>query len=192
MAQALIFLATGYEEIEMLTVVDLLRRSHISIDMVSISDSLEVTSSHNVTIKADILLKDADFDSAQMIVLPGGIPGTPNLLACTALTNQIKDFAAKGKWLSAICAAPTIYDHLGLFQGRKATCYPSFAAELNDASYVKQPVVVDDIFITSRGAGTAIEFAAAIVERFAGRKAAEEVLQQIIYNDKDEKGKSQI
>ena len=79
MAQVLIFLAPGYEEVEMLTVVDLLRRSSIEIDMVSVTDSLEVTSSHNVTIKADVLLKDADFNSAQMIVLPGGIPGTPNL-----------------------------------------------------------------------------------------------------------------
>ncbi|MDD7402950.1 MAG: DJ-1 family glyoxalase III [Butyribacter sp.] len=183
MAQALIFLAPGYEEVEMLTVVDLLRRSNITIDMVSITDSLEVTSSHNVTVKADICLADADFDSAQMIILPGGIPGTPNLLACTALTDKIKEFAAQKKWLSAICAAPTIYDKLGLYQGKKATCYPTFAEELTDAVYVKQPVVTDDIFITSRGAGTTIEFAAAIVERFAGKEAATAVLQKIIYND---------
>ena len=122
MAQALIFLAPGYEEVEMLTVVDLLRRSKIEIDMVSTTDSLEVTSSHNVTIKADVLLADADFDSAKMIILPGGIPGTPNLLACQPLTDKIKEFAAQGKWLSAICAAPTIYNELGLYHGCKATC----------------------------------------------------------------------
>lgn len=183
MAQALIFLAPGYEEVEMLTVVDLLRRSHITIDMVSISDSLEVTSSHDVTIKADKLFDDTDFDEAKMIILPGGIPGTPNLLAYKPLTDKIKEFAAQNKWLSAVCAAPTIYDELGLFQGRKATCYPTFAEKLTDATYVKQPVVVDDIFITSRGAGTTIEFAAAIIERFSGEAAAKEVLQAIIYQD---------
>lgn len=183
MAQALIFLAPGYEEVEMLTVVDLLRRSHISIDMVSITDSLEVTSSHNVTIKADKLFQDADFDEADMIILPGGIPGTPNLLAYQPLTDKIKEFASQKKWLSAVCAAPTIYDELKLFEGRKATCYPTFAEKLTDAVYVKQPVVVDDIFITSRGAGTTIEFAAAIVERFAGKDIAKEVLEAIIYQD---------
>lgn len=183
MAQALIFLAPGYEEVEMLTVVDLLRRSHISIDMVSITDSLEVTSSHNVTIKADKLFRDADFDEADMIILPGGIPGTPNLLAYQPLTDKIKEFASQKKWLSAVCAAPTIYDELKLFEGRKATCYPTFAEKLTDAVYVKQPVVVDDIFITSRGAGTTIEFATAIVERFAGKDTAKEVLEAIIYQD---------
>ena len=183
MAEVLIFLAPGYEEVEMLTVVDLLRRSSIDIDMVSTTDSLEVISSHNVTIKADVLLKDADFDSARMIVLPGGIPGTPNLLACNPLTDKIKDFAAQGKWLSAICAAPTIYGELGLYNGCKATCYPDFAGKLKDACYVKQPVVVDGIFITSRGAGTTIEFAAAIIERFKDKKAADTILEKIIYND---------
>ena len=183
MAQALIFLAPGYEEVEMLTVVDLLRRSNISIDMVSITDSLEVTSSHNVTIKADKLFGEADFDEAKMIILPGGIPGTPNLLACTALTDKIKEFAAQKKWLSAVCAAPTVYGQLGLYNGCRATCYPGHEDKLGDAEYVIQPVAVDDIFITSRGAGTTIEFAAAIVERFAGKQAAEDVLKKIIYND---------
>ena len=183
MAEVLIFLAPGYEEVEMLTVVDLLRRSSIDIDMVSTTDSLDVTSSHNVTIKADVLLKDADFDSARMIVLPGGIPGTPNLLACKPLTDKIKEFAAQGKWLSAICAAPTIYGELGLYNGCKATCYPDFAEKLKDACYVKQPVVVDGIFTTSRGAGTTIEFAAAIIERFKDRKTADTILEKIIYND---------
>lgn len=188
MAQALIFLAPGYEEVEMLTVVDLLRRSKIDIDMVSVTDCLEVTSSHNVTIKADVLIKNADFDSAQMIVLPGGIPGTPNLLACKPLTDKIKEFAAEGKWLSAICAAPTVYDELGLYKGSKATCYPDFADKLKDAVYVKQPVVVDGIFTTSRGAGTTIEFAAAIIERFKDKQTADDILKKIIYNDTYEQG----
>lgn len=183
MAQALIFLAPGYEEIEMLTVVDLLRRGNIEIDMVSITDSLEVTSSHNVTIKADVLLRDADFDTAQMIILPGGLPGTTNLLACEPLVEKIKEYAAQNKWLSAICAAPTVYDKLKLYHGCKVTCFPDFADKLTDAVYVKQPVITDGIFTTSRGAGTTIEFAAAIIERFLDKPAADAILKKIIYND---------
>lgn len=183
MAQALIFLAPGYEEVEMLTVVDLLRRCNISIDMVSITDTLAVTSSHNVTVQADKLFQDADFETAQMIILPGGLPGTTNLEAFSPLTDKIREFAAQKKWLSAVCAAPTVYDHLGVFHGCQATCYPDFADKLTDAVYVKRPVVVDDIFITSRGAGTTIEFAAAIVERFSGKEAADSVLKKIIYQD---------
>lgn len=180
-AEVLIFLATGFEDIEMLTVVDLLRRKKISVDMVSVTDDLDVTSSHNVTIKADKLFKDADFEHAKMLVLPGGMPGTTNLLAYTPLTEKIKEFAAAKKWLSAICAAPTVFDTLKVYEGKKATCYPSFKDKLSDAVYEEQPVVQDDIFITSRGAGTAIDFAAAIVERFLGKEEAQDVLQSIIY-----------
>ncbi|MBR1741517.1 MAG: DJ-1/PfpI family protein [Lachnospiraceae bacterium] len=182
-AQVLIFLAPGYEEIEMLTVVDLLRRKKISIDMVSITDDLEVTSSHNVTIKADKLFKDADFEHAKMLVLPGGMPGTTNLAAYEPLTEKIREFATEKKWLSAICAAPTVFDALKVYEGRKATCYPSFKDKLTDAVYEEKPVVQDDIFITSRGAGTAIDFAAAIVERFLGKEEAQDVLESIIYCD---------
>ena len=106
MAQACIFLATGYEEVEMLTVVDMLRRAKISIDMVSITDQKEVTSSHNVTITADKTLSEVNFEEAEMLILPGGIPGTPNLRACTALCEKLKEFAANGKKVAAVCAAP--------------------------------------------------------------------------------------
>lgn len=181
MAQVLIFLAPGYEEIEMLTVVDLLRRKNISIDMVSITDSLAVTSSHHVTIQADVLFQEADFDAAQMLVLPGGMPGTTNLLAYEPLTEKLKEFAAAKKGLAAICAAPTVFDALKLFEGKKTTCYPSFKDKLTDGVYEEKSVVQDDIFITSRGAGTAIDFAAAIVERFLGKEEAQDVLNSIIY-----------
>ena len=120
MTDALIFLAPGYEEVEMLTVVDMVRRAGLVIDMVSITDTLEVTSSHNVTIKADKLFKEADFDSAKMIILPGGIPGTPNLLAYKPLTDKILEFKENGKLLSAVCAAPTVYGQLGILKDHKA------------------------------------------------------------------------
>ena len=119
MAQACIFLATGYEEVEMLTVVDMLRRAKISIDMVSITDQKEVTSSHNVTITADKTLSEANFDETEMLILPGGIPGTPNLRACDLLCEKLKEFAANGKKVAAVCAAPTVLGELGILAGKK-------------------------------------------------------------------------
>lgn len=183
MAQALIFLGTGYEEVEMLTVVDMLRRADISVDMVSITDTREVTSSHNVTILADKLLTEADFEAAQILILPGGIPGTPNLRACEPLCQQLKAFAANGKKLAAVCAAPTVLGELGILAGKKATCYPSFADKLATGNYIKQPVVVDGNVITSRGMGTCIEFAAAIIEALKDKETAASVKEAIIYND---------
>lgn len=181
MAQALIFLAPGYEELEMMSVADILRRCSISLDIVSITDSLEVAGAHDITIKADKLFSEADFETAQMIILPGGIPGTPNLLAYTPLTDKIREFAAQGKWLSAVCAAPTVFASLGLLNGIKATCYPSHIPNLTGAEYVEENVVTDGIFITSRGAGTSIAFAAAIAERFTDKDSVNQVLQSIIY-----------
>ena len=187
MAQACIFLATGYEEVEMLTVVDMLRRAKISIDMVSITDQKEVTSSHNVTITADKTLSEVNFEEAEMLILPGGIPGTPNLRACTALCEQIIfsaiRFAANGKKVAAVCAAPTVLGDLGILEGKKATCYPSFADKLATGDYVKQPVVTDDNVITSRGMGTCIEFAGAIIAALKDKATADAVKEAIIYND---------
>lgn len=183
MAQALIFLAPGFEEIEMLTVVDILRRGKTTIDMVSITDTLEVTGSHNITIKADILFKDADFKEAEMIILPGGIPGTPNLMAYAPLVEKIKEFAAEGKYLSAICAAPTIYAQLGLLKGHKATCHPSQIGNLVDTTYIVEPAVQDGIFITSRGMGTTIEFAKKILLRLTDEATTTHVMDAIVYED---------
>lgn len=183
MAQALIFLATGFEEVEMLTVVDLLRRGGITIDMVSITDSLTVTGSHQITITADKLYEEADFDNAEILILPGGIPGTPNLASFTPLTDKIKEFHEQGKWLAAVCAAPTVLHSAGILNDVRATCYPDHVANIPQADYVKQPVVIDNNIITSRGLGTSIEFAAAIIEQLKSKQEADIILQKIIYND---------
>ncbi len=183
MAKALIFLAPGYEEVEMLTVVDMLRRAGIQIDMVSVTGQREVTSSHNVTVTADTLLSEADFDNADSLILPGGVPGTPNLQACVPLCRQLENFAAQGKLVAAVCAAPSVLAALGILNGKKATCYPDYADKLPGAEYVKQPVVTDGNVITSRGMGTCIEFAGAIIEKLLGKDAADEVKRKIIYND---------
>lgn len=183
MAKALIFLAPGYEEVEMLTVVDMLRRAEIQIDMISITDTLEVTSSHNVTIKADHLFADADFGSTDMLILPGGMPGTTNLLAFKPLTDKLIEFNDSGKYVAAVCAAPSVLGALGILNNKKATCYPGFEEKLTGAEYTKQPVVTDGNVITSRGMGTCIEFAGAIITVLLNADKAEDIKTKIIYND---------
>ena len=114
MSKSLIFLAPGYEEVEMLTVVDMLRRAGIEINMVSITGTLEVTGSHNITIKADQLFANADFNSTDMLILPGGMPGTNNLLAYKPLTDKLVEFNNSGKAVAAVCAAPSVLGALGI------------------------------------------------------------------------------
>lgn len=182
MAQAYIFLAPGYEEVEMLTVVDMARRAKIEIDMVSITDQKEVTSSHNVTIMADKLFSEVDFTEAQMLILPGGMPGTTNLGAFEPLCQQLKAFASDdGKWVAAVCAAPTVLGQLGILDGRKATCYPSFADKIICGEYLEHSVVRDGHVITSRGMGTCIEFAGEIITALKDRETADQIKAAIIY-----------
>ncbi len=184
MAQAYIFLAPGYEEVEMLTVVDMVRRANLQIEMVSITDQREVTSSHNVTITADKLFDEVDFATAQMLILPGGIPGTPNLRAFEPLCQKLQEFASDPeKWVAAVCAAPTVLGELGILDGHKATCYPSFADQIICGEYIKQPVVRDGHIITSRGMGTCIDFAGEIITALKDRDTAAQVKSAIIYQD---------
>lgn len=182
MAKVCIFLANGFEEIEGLTVVDILRRAGIEIQMVSIEDEIQVTGSHNIQIKADSLFKDADIDTADMLVLPGGMPGTIRLLHHLGLVEKIKQFSSQGKMLAAICAAPSVLGAYGVLNGKKAVCYPGFEEKLLGAKVQKDAVVQDGNVITSRGMGTAIPFALKIVENFQGEQAAKDMADAIIYN----------
>ena len=165
----------------MLTVVDMLRRAGIDIDMVSVTKEPEVTGSHNITIKADVLFEDADLDQAQALILPGGIPGTPNLKAYTPLCEALKTFAKEGKLVAAVCAAPTVLSELGILKDKKATSYPSFEGKLDCAEYLQQPYVVDGNVITSRGMGTCIEFAGAIIAALKDDETAKQVKDAIVY-----------
>ena len=182
MPKTAIFLADGFEEIEALTVVDLLRRAGIDITTASIMGRKNVTGSHNITVEADALLEDIDFDSTDMIILPGGMPGTTNLGACAPLVEKIKEFDAKEKMLCAICAAPTVYGKLGLLKGKKACCYPGCEVDLLGADVQTSTVTKDSHFITSRGMGTAIDFGLAIIEHFQGKENASAMSRKIVYN----------
>ena len=182
MANTAIFLADGFEEIEALTVVDLLRRAGITITTVSIMGTREVTGSHNITVLADKVFDEIDFDSLDMLILPGGMPGTTNLGAYKPLTDQIISFDEKGKMLCAICAAPTVFGKLGILKGKKACCYPGCEKDLEGALIQTAPVTEDGHFITSRGMGTAIEFGLAIIAHFMDGNAARNMASKIVYN----------
>ena len=180
MAKVYIFFATGCEEVEALTVVDLLRRAKIETVMVSVTGEKIVTSSHGVSIVTDALFEEID-DSADMIVLPGGLPGTHNLAAHAGLTQMCQRFDASSKYLAAICAAPTVYGKMGLLEGRMATCYPGMESELLDATTLEDGVVIDGRYITSRGLGTAIPFGLALVGLLTDTETAEALAHKIVY-----------
>ncbi len=182
MAKVYIFLANGYEEIEGLTVVDLLRRAGVEVVMVSITGDIFITGAHKIITKADVLFEDIDFSDADMLVLPGGMPGTNHLKMHEGLDHLLKDFGQKGKMLAAICAAPSVLGSKGLLQGIKATCYPGHEEALIGAYIKNQSVVEDGNFITSKGAGTAIDFSLSLIKNLVGESEAGKLAQAIQYD----------
>lgn len=175
-----LFMADGFEEVEGLTVVDILRRAGVEIQTVSIMGRKNVVSSHQVEIVADRLFEEIP-ENAEMLILPGGIPGTPNLKAHKGLDALIRRSAEQGIYLAAICAAPTVYGEKGLLEGKRATCYPGMEKELTGAQVSYENVVVDGNFITSRGLGTAIEFGLKLAEILKGKDTADSVAEKIVY-----------
>lgn len=176
-----IFMADGCEEIEGLTVVDVVRRAKMEIVTISITGKKEVTGSHNVTFFADALASEVNYDELDGIVLPGGMPGTLNLGANEIVNKVIKEFAAAGKLVCAICAAPSVLGMAGILEGKKATCHPGFEEKLIGATISEDEVVVDGNIITSRGMGTAIVFALSIVRYFKDDVAVEEIKKGLVY-----------
>ncbi|MBR2764576.1 MAG: DJ-1/PfpI family protein [Blautia sp.] len=181
MSKVYVFLADGFEDIEALTMVDMLRRAQIPVSTVSITDTLEVTTSHQVTLKTDVLFKDCDFSDADVLVLPGGMPGTANLRAFEPLMDLLKAHYAQGKRLAAICAAPTILSDLGILKGKKATSYPARREDIECGEYLTDPVVVDGTITTSRGMGTSIDFALCLIAQLAGQEKSEQLAAAIVY-----------
>ena len=172
-----VFLAEGFEEIEALTPVDVLRRAGLSVQTVSVMGGQVVTGAHGVPVLADVLFADIHSEDAEMILLPGGLPGATNLDAHEGLSQLILDFAKEEKPLAAICAAPLVFGNRGLLQGKKATCYPGFETYLKGAEYTAALVEKDGNFITGKGPGAAMEFAFAIVEKYCGIDKVNELKQ---------------
>ena len=172
-----VFLAEGFEEIEALTPVDVLRRAGLSVQTVSIMDEQAVKGAHGVPVLADVMFADVNPEDAEMILLPGGLPGATNLDAHDGLSRMILDFTKAKKPLAAICAAPLVFGNRGLLEGKKATCYPGFETYLQGAEYTGALVEKDDNFITGKGPGAAMEFAFSIVEKYCGIDKVNELKQ---------------
>ena len=182
MANVYVFTADGFEEIEGLTVVDLMRRAGAQVQMVSISNGLAVKGSHGIEIKADTFFEDVDFGQADLLVLPVGMPGTLHLGEDQGLTKLLTETAAQGKRVAAICAAPSVLGGLGLLKGKRAVCYPGFEDKLTGAQVGTEEVVTDGNITTSRGLGTAIPFALELISLLFGQEKAEEIGASVIYS----------
>ena len=181
MKNVCVFLADGFEEIEALTVVDLLRRAEVNVTMVSITGDHMIHGAHGIDVQADKLFEDMSYEEQDMLVLPGGMPGTLNLGKHKGLEALLRKFYQKGKFIAAICVAPSVFGKYGFLNGRRATSYPGFEEALEGAEVAKDSVVVSDYVITSRGMGTAIPFSLAIIEQLVGKEKEEEIGKSIIY-----------
>lgn len=170
-----VFLADGFEEVEALATVDVLRRCGIEVQTVSISYSEEVTGAHGIIVKADKVLDYSMLQDADFLILPGGLPGATNLRDCEALQEVLKQHAAKGGNLAAICAAPMVLGGLGLLEGKEATCYPGFEKYMIGAKPGSLPVVQDGNVITGKGPAFAFAFGLKIAEAIKGKEVARDV-----------------
>lgn len=181
MAKVCVFTADGLEEIEGLTVVDLLRRAGAEVQMVSISNTKTITGSHNIVLKADALFEEVNYEETELLVLPGGMPGTRYLGEHEGLCRLLQEFAEKGKKVAAICAAPSVLGKLGILKGKHAVCYPGFEEELTGAQVGTEEVVRDGNVTTSRGLGTAIPFALELISQLYGEEKAREIQKSVIF-----------
>lgn len=175
MAKVYVCLATGFEDMEALGTLDILRRAGVDAKTMSMTGNEMVTTSHNVTVKSDELFENADLASAEMIVLPGGLPGATNLDAHEGLGKVLKEFHASNKYVAAICAAPMVLGHLGILEGCNATCYPGFEKHLKGATTRGNGVEVAGNVITGRGPAYTFAFALTLVEKLCGKAKADEV-----------------
>ncbi len=175
-----VHLAEGFEEIEAIAIIDVLRRAGFELTTVSVSGNTVVTGSHQIKIIADKLFETIDYETIDMIILPGGMPGSKNLNEHAGLREQILNFNEKGKFLGAICAAPLVFGNLGILKNKKATCYPGYENQLHGAVVTGEKTEVSGNIITGKGAGVAIEFALKIVETIKGEPFATELSHKII------------
>lgn len=175
-----VHLAEGFEEIEAVSIIDVLRRADLDVLVVSVTGKPEVIGAHQVILVADILFEQVNYDEIFMIVLPGGMPGAANLNDHTDLKAQIERFNSQNRPLAAICAAPLVYGNLGILEGKQAVCYPGFEKFLKGAEVLAMPVVESENVITGRGPGSALKFALKIVEKAVSIEKADLIAQQML------------
>lgn len=175
------FLADGMEEVELLSVTDCLTRAGVKVELVSVMGRREVKSAHGVTILADSLIENTDAADADVLFLPGGMPGTTNLGSCERLTEMLKAQAAAEKRIAAICAAPSVLGELGLLAGKRATCYPGFEGKLYGAEATGEKVVTDGNITTAKGMGVAIDLGLELIRLLVSEEEAVKVGKSIQY-----------
>ncbi len=181
MAKVYEFLATGFEDIEALIPLDIMRRAGVDFKTVSITGDLCVESAHGVSIKADMLIEDADFSDADLIMLPGGLPGATNLNAHDGVKKAVMEQNARGKMLGAICAAPMVLGGIGLLQGRRATCYPGFEKYLEGAEYTHELCTVDGNITTGEGPAAALPYAYTLLAALTDKQTADQIAEGMMY-----------
>ena len=180
MKKAYVHFAEGFEEIEALTIIDVLRRAEIPTEMVSVTGHRQVSGAHGIKIIADIVFEDVDYNNAAIVILPGGLPGAKNLQDHAGLSKVLEEKAAKNEPIAAICAAPMVLGELGLLEGRDAACYPGFEEHLTGASVKYDLSVKSGNIITGRGPGAALNFSLQIVEDLKGKVVADELAKGMI------------
>ena len=181
MKKAYIFLAEGFEEIEAITTIDILKRGGIDIQMISITDNKIVKGAHEIPVECDNLFNESDLSNGSILILPGGMPGTRNLQKYKPLEELINKYHEDGKYIAAICAAPVILGGLGILKGKNATSYPGFEEELTGANLSKEKVVKDGKIITSRGPATAIPFALKVLETLSDEDNSSTVSSGLLF-----------
>jgi len=181
MAKVYEFLADGFEEIEALAPVDIFRRGGVEIKTVSCNGADMVESAHGIIFKADMKFEDADFSDADLLMLPGGLPGATNLRdhqgVCEAVTRQAKS----GKKIAAICAAPLVFGHLGLLDGKRATCYPGFEKYLGDAEYTHELFTVDGNITTGEGPAATLPYTYELLSQFIGKERTADIERGMMF-----------
>ena len=179
MSKINIFLAEGFEEVEALTVADYLRRAEVEVCLVSITDDLYVKGAHEILVKADKLFENAD-KNVDMLVLPGGMPGTLYLKDHKGLRELLIKYNDENKKIAAICAAPTVFGYNGFLKDKNAVCYPGMEDELNCKNVPDDKVVTDGHITTSKGPGTAVLFALRLIEILKGKEMENKIRKSII------------
>lgn len=179
MAKAVILLAKGFEEVEAVAVIDVLRRAEIDVTIAGLNDGY-VESVRGVKIISDTTIDTINADDYDIVILPGGIPGSDNLNSDQRVKRLLVEFSQKGKLAGAICAAPYVLANAGLLEGKTVTSYPTYRDKLGNVRYSEEKVAVDGNILTSRGPATALCFGFAIVEKLVGKQKAEDIKKAML------------
>lgn len=178
--KAYIFLANGYEEVEALTTVDVLRRGNFEVVMVSMQEDADTVGSHGIRVIADAVFDSCDFRDADAIILPGGMPGTKKLDEDERVRRVVKSQYDAGRLVAAICAAPSVLGHLGILKGKNAVCFPGFEKELTGATVVEGLACGDCNVVTGKSMGGAMDFALTIYEKLCGRESRKKLERSLV------------